>query len=74
MKIFRAFAALGDVSRARFLHETMKIAREASKQTGGDGTQNYKVRARLAILDKKLKEAERIYLEQVRMRKFFFQN
>lgn len=32
---------------------------------GGDGFNHYKVRARLAIMDKRFKEAESIYLEQV---------
>ena len=62
---FRCFAALGDVARARFLKETFKIAEEAAKTMGGDGFNNYRVRARLAILEKKFKEAESIYLEQV---------
>ena len=33
---------------------------------GGDGFNHYKVRARFAIMEKKYKEAESIYLEQVR--------
>ena len=28
---FRCFAALGDVSKARYLHETNKVAQEAAK-------------------------------------------
>jgi intraflagellar transport protein 172 len=48
-----------------YLEETMKIAREAAKTIGGDGTQHYKVRARLAVMSRDFKEAERIYLEQV---------
>lgn len=32
---------------------------------GGDGFNHYKVRARLAIMEKRFKEAESIYLEQV---------
>ena len=31
--IFRCFAALGDVSKSRYLHETNKIAMEAAKVT-----------------------------------------
>ena len=33
---------------------------------GGDGFNHYKVRARMAILEKNFKLAEGIYLEQVR--------
>ena len=61
---FRCYAALGDVSKSRYLHETNKIAEEAAKLSGGDGYSYYKVRARMAILDKNLKLAESIYLEQ----------
>ena len=32
---------------------------------GGDGYQHYKVRARLAVFNKRFKEAESIYLEGV---------
>ena len=32
---------------------------------GGDGTNYYKVRARLAVMARDFKEAERIFLEQV---------
>ena len=60
----RAFAGLKDFSRVKFLEETIEMADEASKQIGGDGTQFYKVRARLALMQKNFKEAERIYLEQ----------
>ena len=48
----------------RFVEETIQIAETAAKQIGGDGTQHYKVRARLALMRKNFKEAERIYLEQ----------
>jgi len=47
------------------MKETFKIAEEVAKTVGGDGFNNYKVRARLAIMEKKFKEAEGIYLEQV---------
>lgn len=33
---------------------------------GGDGTQFYKVRARLAIMEKHFKDAENIFMEQVK--------
>lgn len=61
----RCYAALGDVAKARFMKETFRIAEEVAKTSGGDGFNNYKVRARLAIMEKKFKEAESIYLEQV---------
>ncbi|KAM4772549.1 intraflagellar transport protein 172 homolog [Rhinophrynus dorsalis] len=60
----RCFSALGDIAKAKFLRETNEIAEQAAKEHGGDGTQFYKVRARLAMLDKNYKLAEMIYLEQ----------
>ncbi|KAM4693761.1 LOW QUALITY PROTEIN: intraflagellar transport protein 172 homolog [Discoglossus pictus] len=60
----RCFSALGDVAKARFLRDTNEIAEEAAKEYGGDGARYYKVRARLAMLIKDYKLAERIYLEQ----------
>ncbi|XP_012943117.1 intraflagellar transport protein 172 homolog isoform X1 [Aplysia californica] len=59
----RCYSALGNIAKARYLKETLRLAEEVAKQTGGDGYQHYKVRARLAISDKKFKEAEYIYLE-----------
>uniref|UniRef100_A0A4W5KBN0 Intraflagellar transport protein 172 homolog n=1 Tax=Hucho hucho TaxID=62062 RepID=A0A4W5KBN0_9TELE len=60
----RCFAALGDVSKARFLNQTNKIADQVSKEYGGDGTEFYQVKARLAMLDKNYKLAEMYYMEQ----------
>ncbi|XP_073709088.1 intraflagellar transport protein 172 homolog [Garra rufa] len=60
----RCFAALGDVSKSRFLNETNKIADAVSKEYGGDGTNHYQVKARLAMLDKNFKLAEMYYMEQ----------
>ncbi|XP_078506239.1 intraflagellar transport protein 172 homolog [Lissotriton helveticus] len=60
----RCFAALGDVAKARFLNETNAIADLAAKEYGGDGTEYYQVRARLAMLEKNYKLAEMIFLEQ----------
>nr|XP_020664000.1 intraflagellar transport protein 172 homolog [Pogona vitticeps] len=60
----RCFAALGHVSKARFLHETNEIADQVAKETGGDGTDYYQVRIRLAMLEKNYKLAEMIFLEQ----------
>ncbi|EAX00575.1 intraflagellar transport 172 homolog (Chlamydomonas), isoform CRA_e [Homo sapiens] len=55
----RCFSALGQVAKARFLHETNEIADQ-----GGEGTDFYQVRARLAMLEKNYKLAEMIFLEQ----------
>uniref|UniRef100_A0A8C9QX79 Intraflagellar transport protein 172 homolog n=1 Tax=Scleropages formosus TaxID=113540 RepID=A0A8C9QX79_SCLFO len=60
----RCFAALGDVSKARFLNETNRIADQVSKEYVGDGTEHYRVKARLAMLDKSYKLAEMYFLEQ----------
>ncbi|KAF7654055.1 hypothetical protein LDENG_00075250, partial [Lucifuga dentata] len=60
----RCFAALGDISTARFLHQTNKIADKVSQDMGGDGTTFYQVQARMAMLDKNFKLAEMHYMEQ----------
>uniref|UniRef100_A0A8D0C2Z7 IFT80/172/WDR35 TPR domain-containing protein n=1 Tax=Salvator merianae TaxID=96440 RepID=A0A8D0C2Z7_SALMN len=60
----RCFAALGNVAKVQFLHETNKIADQAAQEFGGDGTDFYQVRARLAMLEKNYKLAEMIFLEQ----------
>ncbi|XP_041885316.1 intraflagellar transport protein 172 homolog isoform X3 [Corvus kubaryi] len=60
----RCFAALGNMAKARFLHETNAIADQAAQEHGGDGTDHYLVQARLAMLDKNYKLAEMIFLEQ----------
>ena len=56
----RCFAALGDISSARFLRETNRIAAELDVP---DAQYHYKVQARLAILDGNFKLAESIYLD-----------
>ncbi|XP_023990433.1 intraflagellar transport protein 172 homolog [Salvelinus sp. IW2-2015] len=48
------------MSQVRFLNETNNIA----DQYGGDGTEFYQVKARLAMLDKNYKLAELYYMEQ----------
>uniref|UniRef100_A0A2K5S7U6 Intraflagellar transport protein 172 homolog n=1 Tax=Cebus imitator TaxID=2715852 RepID=A0A2K5S7U6_CEBIM len=58
------FSALGQVAKARFLHETNEIADRVSREYGGEGTDFYQVRARLAMLEKNYKLAEMIFLEQ----------
>ncbi|KAK7878726.1 hypothetical protein WMY93_030965 [Mugilogobius chulae] len=60
----RCFAALGDVSTVRFLHQTNQIADKVQNETGADGTTFYQVQAKVAILDKNFKLAERFYMEQ----------
>ncbi|VDM11557.1 unnamed protein product [Wuchereria bancrofti] len=60
----RCFAALGDISRVQMLVEIIRIADEITRNTGDDGKNNYKVQARLALMNKDFREVERIYLEQ----------
>ena len=60
----RSYAALGDVSKAKFLRETLNVADNAAENFGGDGLEAPEVWARLYILDKQFKAAEGIYLEQ----------
>ncbi|KAM3602576.1 uncharacterized protein V6R79_006682 [Siganus canaliculatus] len=60
----RCFAALGDVSTARFLRQTNQIADSVSEETGGDGAAHFQVQARVAMLDKNFRLAEMHYMEQ----------
>ncbi|XP_027896583.1 intraflagellar transport protein 172 homolog [Xiphophorus couchianus] len=60
----RCFAALGDASTVRFLHQTNKIADKVSQETGEDGMSFYQVQAHMAMLDKNFKLAEMHYMEQ----------
>ena len=60
----RCYAALGDVSKAKFLRETLIIGESAAERYGGDGMDTPDVWARLYLLDKQFKAAEGIYLEQ----------
>lgn len=46
----RCYAALGDVSKARYLRRLNKIVDGVSKNTGTDGKKHFKVRASLALL------------------------
>uniref|UniRef100_A0A1I7Y2L2 TPR_REGION domain-containing protein n=1 Tax=Steinernema glaseri TaxID=37863 RepID=A0A1I7Y2L2_9BILA len=55
----RCYAALNDIARVMFLQQTLEIADEA----GDEGVSHFRVRARLEIMKKNFKEAERIYLE-----------
>ena len=60
----RSYSALGDVSKAKFLRETLDAADKAASEFGGDGLESPEVWARLYVLDKQFKAAESIYLEQ----------
>ncbi|XP_029847708.3 intraflagellar transport protein 172 homolog [Ixodes scapularis] len=60
----RCFSALGDVAKAQYLGDVMRLQEDASRETGGEGQNHYEVRARMAMLDKQFKLAENIYLEQ----------
>ncbi|CAI4221536.1 unnamed protein product [Auanema sp. JU1783] len=59
----RCFAAINDIALVNMLHETVDYAEKAALELGGDGTQYYKVRANLALLNKNFKQAEKAYLE-----------
>eukprot|EP01137_Pigoraptor_chileana_P037243 Opistho-2@34026 len=59
----RCYSALGDIARARYLRNVNRVAEKAAAEGHGDGRDNYLVRARLAVLDKKFKAAESIFLE-----------
>ena len=63
----RCYAALGDVSKAKYLRETLNVADAAQENYGGDGMDAPEVWARIYILDKQFKAAEGIYLEQNRL-------
>ncbi|EFP04115.1 CRE-OSM-1 protein [Caenorhabditis remanei] len=60
----RCYAAINNVAKVKKLHDILEIADEAAITIGGDGTHFYKVRAMLAIMGRRFKEAERIFLEQ----------
>eukprot|EP00658_Telonema_sp_P-2_P017711 TRINITY_DN16903_c0_g1_i3.p1 TRINITY_DN16903_c0_g1~~TRINITY_DN16903_c0_g1_i3.p1 ORF type:complete len:1394 (-),score=437.87 TRINITY_DN16903_c0_g1_i3:63-4244(-) len=61
----RCYAALGDVSKARYLHKVVSIQDYANENYDGQqGANHFMVRAKLAVLDKQFKRAESILLEQ----------
>ncbi|XP_061785815.1 intraflagellar transport protein 172 homolog [Nerophis lumbriciformis] len=60
----RCFAALGDVSTLRYLHQTNQIAEKVSQEMGGNGMAFYQVQVRMAMLDKNIELAEMHYMEQ----------
>jgi len=60
----RCFAALGDICKTRYLHKVNTICEYAKAEIGGDGTQHFMVRAKLAALNRDFKIAENILLDQ----------
>lgn len=60
----RCYAALGYVTKARYLHATNKMAHKASKDTNSDGTNNFYVKAKLSALGKQWQASENLLLEQ----------
>jgi len=60
----RCYSALGDVSRARYLHNLNELIDEISSTTQGDPLYHPAVRAKMAVFEKQFKLAESIYLEQ----------
>ena len=62
----RCYAGLNDFARVKYLHDTIERSEVAAQRDGGDGLNHYDVRARMALMRRDLKLAERIYLENVR--------
>ncbi|KAJ3373895.1 hypothetical protein GGF31_008780 [Allomyces arbusculus] len=62
----RCFAALGDMAKAQYLRQVTDLAEQLQRMdpTLIDPTMHFQVRAKLAVMDKEFKSAERIYLEQ----------
>ncbi|XP_050306348.1 intraflagellar transport protein 172 homolog [Anthonomus grandis grandis] len=60
----RCFSALGDVSSAHFLQETMNVGREFFEKHKENPNNSPQIWARLSILYGDLSTAENIYLEQ----------
>eukprot|EP00736_Rhodelphis_marinus_P012459 Rmarinus@m.5702 len=61
----KCYAAIRDVSKARYLRQAYKIADYAAKEMNqGDGTDHYLVRAKLLALDKSFAAAERTLVDQ----------
>lgn len=60
----RCYAALGDISKTRYLHKVNTIAEYARGEIGGDGTQHFMVRAKMAVLQHDFKIAENILVDQ----------
>jgi intraflagellar transport protein 172 len=60
----RCFAALGDVSKVRYLQEINTLSDRIEAETGHSGLEHYQVQCKLALLEKEFKTAESILLEQ----------
>jgi intraflagellar transport protein 172 len=58
------YAALGDASKARYLHKLNKLAAKHRQDTGQEGTRSYLVQARLSLIEKQFNRAEAILLAQ----------
>eukprot|EP00357_Protocruzia_adherens_P015873 CAMPEP_0115035232 /NCGR_PEP_ID=MMETSP0216-20121206/41287_1 /TAXON_ID=223996 /ORGANISM="Protocruzia adherens, Strain Boccale" /LENGTH=1713 /DNA_ID=CAMNT_0002414595 /DNA_START=1 /DNA_END=5142 /DNA_ORIENTATION=+ len=59
----RCFAALGDVSKSRYLAKINGLIRKYQEKTGNDGMEFYLVQAKLAMLEKQFHRAETILLD-----------
>ena len=57
-------SALGNISKAKYLHGVNKLIRQFEEKTKTDGTNFYLVKAKLAILEKDFNRAEAILLAQ----------
>lgn len=60
-----SLAAIGDVTRARYIHNIIDMARKlsAANNSGHESTRHFRVRAKLAIFHGDYREAEKIYLK-----------
>lgn len=59
----RCFAALGNITKLRYLKEINAMVEDYNRETGGNGMNHFRVMAKLAIFEKQYKVAEQIYLE-----------
>ncbi|CAJ0597757.1 unnamed protein product [Cylicocyclus nassatus] len=60
----RCFAALGDFGKAQAVFKMMDLSEDTAKKSDGDFTKSYKVMASLALLKRRFKEAEMVYVKQ----------
>ncbi|XP_019854623.1 PREDICTED: intraflagellar transport protein 172 homolog isoform X2 [Amphimedon queenslandica] len=60
----RCYAAVRDVSKARYLKDVNQLANKITTETGHDGSKHYLIQAKVAILNKQFKTAERLLLEK----------
>lgn len=59
----RCYAALGNITKTKYLRQVNKMIDRYEMETGNDGLSFFKVQAKLAVLDKQYKTAEQIYLQ-----------